>query len=76
MATHSSKYDPSEFVVPGSDQSGRNVRIALRVPPLLNRAIGDVRKSGKFPFETRDDIVLWHPKSFNEDARFACLVGM
>jgi hypothetical protein len=59
MATHSSKYDPSEFVIPGSDQSGRSVRIALRVPPLLNRAIGDVRKSGKFPFETRDDIVLW-----------------
>jgi hypothetical protein len=59
MATHSSKYDPSEFVIPGSDQSGRSVRIALRVPPLLNRAIGNVRKSGKFPFETRDDIVLW-----------------
>ena len=59
MATHSSKYDPSEFIIPGSDQNGRRVRIALPVPPALNRSIEDVRKSGKFPFETRDDIVLW-----------------
>jgi hypothetical protein len=59
MTTYSSKYDPSEFVIPSSDQNGRSVRIALPVPPLLNRAVKDVRKSGKFPFETRDDIVLW-----------------
>lgn len=58
MARYSSKHDPSEFVIPGSDRSGRSVPIALPVP-LLNRAVEDVRKSANFPFETRDDIVLW-----------------
>jgi hypothetical protein len=59
MATYSSKYDPSEFVIPGSDQNGRSVRIALRIPPLLNRAIEGVRKSAQFPFEIKDDVILW-----------------
>ena len=75
MATYSGKYDPSEFLFPSYDHNGRSKRICVRVPPLLDQALEKVTASGKFPFETRDDIVLWHPKSFNEDARFACLVG-
>src|ERR1700747_1765454 len=59
MATYNGKYDPSEFLIPSSDQNGRSLRIALRVPHLLNRAIEDLRKSCKFPFETRAEIIVW-----------------
>lgn len=53
------KCDPSEFTTPASDPNGRSVRIFVRVPPLLNQAISDVLKSGKFPFETASDVVRW-----------------
>ena len=59
METYGIKYDPSEFVIPGFEQNGRSVRIALRVPSLLNRTIEDVRKSVQFPFETKDEIIVW-----------------
>jgi hypothetical protein len=59
MTRPKSKYDPSEFVIPSSDQECTQCANRSSGSSLLNRAVEDVRKSGKFPFETRDDIVLW-----------------
>jgi hypothetical protein len=61
------KYDPSEFVIPEFDSTGRSVRIGVRVQPLLNQALSDIVASGKFPFETTGDVVRWSlNRSVNE----------
>jgi hypothetical protein len=59
MATYIGKYDPSEFVFPSYDHNGRSKRICVRVPPLLDQALDKVRASGKFPFEIKDEVILW-----------------
>lgn len=59
MATNNGKYDPSEFVFSGYDHNGRSKRIGVRVPPLLDQALDKVRASGKFPFQIKDDVILW-----------------
>ena len=53
------RHDPSEFVFPGYDLDGRSVRISVRVSLSLNQAIEGVIESRKFPFEIRNDLVLW-----------------
>ena len=59
MATYSGKYDPSEFVFPSYDHNSQSKRICVRVPPLLDQALDKVRASGKFPFEIKDEVILW-----------------
>ncbi len=59
MATHNSKYDPSEFVFPSYDHNGQSKQICVRVPPLLDQALANVRASGKFPFDLKDDVIRW-----------------
>jgi hypothetical protein len=59
MATYNGKYDPSEFVFPSYDHNGQSKRICVRVPPLVDQALDKVRASGKFPFEIKDDVILW-----------------
>jgi hypothetical protein len=59
MATYSGKYDPSEFHFTSNDLNGGSKRICVRVPPLLDQALEEVRESGKFPFEIKDDVTLW-----------------
>jgi hypothetical protein len=53
------RHDPSEFVFPSHDLDGRSVRICVRVSLSLNQAIEGVIESRKFPFEIRNDLVLW-----------------
>jgi hypothetical protein len=53
------RYDPSQFMIPESDQNGRSVRIVVQVPPLLNNAIKEIVSSGKFPFVMKDDLIRW-----------------
>ena len=59
MTRSSIKYDPSEFVYPSYDPDGRSVHICVRFPASLNRAIESVVKSRKFPFEIKDNLILW-----------------
>jgi hypothetical protein len=53
------RHDPSEFIFPSYDLDGRSVRICVRVSLSLNQAIEGVIESRKFPFEIRNDLVLW-----------------
>src|ERR1700751_1981315 len=59
MKTYDGRCDPSEFVFPSNDFDGRSIRLRLRVPHLLDRALNKVRESGKFPFELKDDVIRW-----------------
>jgi hypothetical protein len=59
MTRPSIKYDPSEFVYPSYDPDGRSVHICVRFPASLNHAIESVVKSRKFPFEIKDNVILW-----------------
>jgi hypothetical protein len=59
MAANSGKYNPSEFLFPSYDVDGCSARICARVPASLNYAIEMVVESRKFPFEIKDDAVLW-----------------
>ena len=59
MKTYDGKHDPSEFVFPSYDHNGQSKQICVRVPPLLDQALDKVRESGKFPFDLKDDVILW-----------------
>ena len=59
MPNRDTSYDPSEFLFPSYDPDGRSARMCVRVPASLNQAIHAVMESRKFPFEIRDDLVLW-----------------
>jgi hypothetical protein len=78
MATFNVKYDFSEFVFPSNDLDGRSVRLCLRVPHLLDQALEEVKESGKFPFDLKDDVVRWclHEGLRKLDSMEACVSVM
>jgi hypothetical protein len=53
------KYDPAEFIIPGSDSKGNNERLSCRVIPSTHRAIELILGGKKFPFRTAGDVVRW-----------------
>ncbi len=57
MATQ--ELDIEEFIVPAHDASGRSVRVYFRIPPLMGSVLSDVMSSGKFPFQTKEDVCRW-----------------
>jgi len=59
MTRPSIKYDPSEFVYPSYDPDGHSVHVCVRFPASLNHAIESVVRSRKFPFEIKDNVILW-----------------
>lgn len=52
-------YNPADFVVPASDHQGHSERIYCRVQPQVERALGVVVDSRKFPFRTKGDVQRW-----------------
>jgi hypothetical protein len=52
-------YDADEYIVPARDLNGRSVRLCLRVPPLLDRMLKELVKSGKSPFKEKADAARW-----------------
>jgi hypothetical protein len=59
MEKPNTRCDPSEFFFPSYDPDGQSARICVRIPDSLNQAIDAVMESRKFPFEIRNDLVLW-----------------
>jgi hypothetical protein len=59
MEKPNTRCDPSEFLFPSYDPDGQSARICVRIPDSLNQAIDAVMESRKFPFEIRNDLVLW-----------------
>jgi hypothetical protein len=54
-----SKYQPSDFVLPGSDHQGHSERVYCRVQPQVARAMSKILGSKKFPFRTMGDLQRW-----------------
>jgi hypothetical protein len=50
-------YSDDEWVVPAQDAKGHSVREFLRIQPGLERDIEIMMQCGKFPYETRTDLV-------------------
>jgi len=78
MTTHNGNYDSSEFVFPSNDLDGRSVRLCLRVPHLLDQALDQVKESGKFPFDLKDDVIRWclHEGLRKLESMEACVSAM
>jgi hypothetical protein len=56
----SSKYDPSEFVVPPSlGKDGKSERIQCYVQAGHIRALNIVGRCGVFPFDEKNDVIRW-----------------
>jgi hypothetical protein len=53
------KNDGDEFIVPAYDLDGRSVSLLLRVPPSINRALGEIVESRRFPFKAKGDAIRW-----------------
>jgi hypothetical protein len=53
------KYQPADFILPGSDHQGHSERVYCRVQPQVARAMSKVLGTKNFPFRTMGDIQRW-----------------